>query len=139
MRGHRRNAETRAVLEAGAGGQAHGALARHHGVFGGRTEGPAALRHVEPDTLADALAVDPGADLVDRAGAVLVRHDAGKGDRPAAPAAAALGVGGVDRRNRDPDAHFARSRLGRRHLADHQHVTRRTGLLIPASFHGLGA
>ncbi len=135
MRRHRRNGETGSFLEAYVIRQPDRPFLRHGRVFRSRAERPAALGHVEPHPLADLAARHTGPELVDDPRPVLVRNDAGIRDRPAPPAAAALGVRRIDGADHDLDPHFARPRLRGRHVAECQHVTRRARPLVPAGFH----
>jgi len=88
--------------EAGAGlvvdllRQRDGQLIGDDGVLSGRAERPVGLGAVNPDPLSGSVGVDALTDLVDRAGAVAVRHHPGEGHGGAEPAAPLLGVSRVD-------------------------------------------
>ena len=74
VRGEERDAERGAELVGRAGRQQHGLPRGHDRVLGRGAPRPPVRRLPQPDPLADQHRVDPVADRVDDAGAVVVRH-----------------------------------------------------------------
>jgi len=123
VRGQRRNAETRADVEREVVGQPHRLTLGQNDVLLRSPVRPLPRHLPEPDALPDARRIDAVADGVDRAGSILIRHDLGKRELPAAAAATArLPVGGIDARDVHGDANLARPRIWNGPLDQAKHL-----------------
>ena len=106
-------------------------------IFRRSAEGAAVALAVEqPDALADFQPCHAGTDLIDDPRAIAVGDHARKA-WAAIIAGAAIGVGRVDARGFEANAHLARNGLRRRHLAMSQDFGCRAGAIVPDGFHRL--
>ena len=106
-------------------------------IFRRGAEGAAVALAVEqPDPLPGLQVRDAVADLIDDPGAVAVRDHARIFHRPIGTAAAA-DIGRIDAGSLEPNADLAWSGHRRRHLAERQHVRRRSSSLVPDRLHSV--
>src|SRR5262249_4947227 len=129
MCGDRRDAEARPLGEARVRRKRDGQTRRHDGVLGGGAPRTLPLDDVEPDSLAEPSGRHAGADLVDDAGAILVRDHARRRHRPRAYAR--LDVRGIETGDGDADTDLPGPRLGDGQLTDRQNIRGSAGPLVP--------
>jgi hypothetical protein len=135
--GHGGDTEVRSQVERGRIGQPHRlALGDADPLRGGAVLALVG-GEVHPHALPGPGGVDPRADHVDLAGAVLVRHQIGERWRGSRRAGAALPIGRVHSRDAHPHAHLARTGLGPLDLGHPQHLAGRPVPVIHRRAHRL--
>src|SRR5207247_5932491 len=116
-------------------GEVHSLLIRHNRQLRSGTEWAVGLRPVQPHTLTNSTGVHAVAHGVDYAGTIAVRNDARELHPVSEPVAAFLGVARVHARESKPDADLAVTWLRVGHLADLEHLRRRSRPLVPSCEH----
>ncbi len=138
MRRHGGHTESGTCVEIDRLGQCHRLRRWHDHVFRRGAEGPATIGFVHPDPFADSGFGNTWTHLVDDAGAVLPRYDAGEFHlHVSAESAAGLRVRRVHARYFDTHANLSYVRNWIRHLSHNQHVTCRAFPFEPDGFHGV--
>src|SRR5262249_43066480 len=107
----------------------------HRGPLGSGPATAADRGQPQPDPLADATGIHPGADRLDDPGAVLVR-DLVVVDGPRHRPGPGLVVGGVDAGGVHADEDLTRSRLGPVHLPDLEDLGRFSHVAVQRCSHG---
>ncbi len=121
VRGQERDTESGTHVERGRA-EPDDLPGRHGGVLGGGTPRPLPGGLPDPHPFADQLRVDPGADLLDHASAVLAGHlPAVRRCGAGTVALAGLPVGRIHTGDGHPDQYLARLRLGDRPVDHLQH------------------